>query len=291
LVGVSEDDPKIRAALSARGIPLLDRDALLKHAGIDVVAVESAVRDHARDGVAALRAGKHVHLEKAPAHNLQDFRTIAALARERGRLLQVGYMWRYHPGVEKLLEAARNGWLGSIYLVKGFIGNQLEGARRPEWAEFAGGLMFELGGHVIDPLVRLLGKPLKITPYLRKDGAFADSLKDNTAAVFEWNSAIGFVHGSTLQPGSNRFRAIEIHGTNGTGVLRPIEPGDLNVYLDKPAGPYIKGPQKVPLPPYSRYIDDFAELAAAVRGQATLRVSIDEDLVMHEALLRASGMI
>ena len=42
--------------------------------------------------------------------------------------------------------------------------------------------------------------------------------------------------------------------------------------------------------PYERYVGDMIELAAAVRGETKLRVTYDEDLMVHEALLRASGM-
>ena len=291
LVGVSESDAKIRQDLQANSVPMLDRKQLLEHPEIQVIAVESAVADHAADGLAVLAAGKHLHLEKAPARNMADFRAIVDLARSKNLLLQVGYMWRYHPGVEKMLEAARSGWLGDIYLVKGSIGNQLGAARRPEWAQFPGGVMYELGGHVIDPLVRLKGRPEKVTPYLRTEGGAGDKLRDNTMAVFEWKDALGVVQSATLQPGSSRYRSLEFHGTNGSAVLRPIEAPELQIFLDKPAGPYQAGIQKVPLPPYARYVDDLKELAAAVRGEKKLRVSPEEDLAVHETLLLASGMM
>jgi predicted dehydrogenase len=290
LVGVSETHPQLRAMLAGDGIALLDRDRLLNHPDVRVIAVESSVRDHARDGMAVLGAGKHLHLEKAPAQTIHDFEDIVTVAARRKLLLQVGYMWRYHPGVEKILEAARQGWLGDVYLVKGVIGNQLAPERRPEWAEFAGGVMFDLGGHVIDPLIRLLGKPLKVTSFLRTDGAFQDKLRDNTAAVFEWPSALGIVQSTTLQPGSSRIRGIEVHGNNGSAILKPIEPPQLSLFLSRPAGPYVSGPQTVELRRYNRYVDDFFELAAAVRGERTLRVSHAEDLALQETLLRASGM-
>jgi len=44
------------------------------------------------------------------------------------------------------------------------------------------------------------------------------------------------------------------------------------------------------MPTYNRYVADLIELAAAVRGESKLRVTYDEDLMVHEALLRASGM-
>ena len=61
-------------------------------------------------------------------------------------------------------------------------------------------------------------------------------------------------------------------------------------YLVEAAGPYPRGPHKVKLPPYERYVDDMAALAAAVRGEKPIHVSFDEDIVVQEAVIAASGM-
>lgn len=257
---------------------------------MQVIAVESAVRDHARDGKAVLEAGRHLHLEKAPADRYPDFEEIVKLAAEKNRLLQVGYMWRYHPGIAKALEAARQGWLGHVYLLKAVIGNQLPAKRRPEWGEFAGGVMFELGCHVIDPMVRLMGKPQKVTPILQTASGSHDSFRDNTLATLEWDHVIGVVQATSVQHDSSRSRCFEIHGTNGSTVVNPIEPPKMTVNLAKAAGPYQAGAQQIAMPEYTRFVDDFAELAAAIRGTGKLRVTPQEDLLVEDAVLRCSGM-
>jgi predicted dehydrogenase len=290
LVGVCEPDPGIRTGLESAGISLLSREALLSHPQIKVIAVESALRDHAADGKAVLGAGKHVHLEKPPASRFEDFEELIKAARSRNRLMQVGYMWRYHPGINKVLEAARNGWLGSIYLVRASISNQLELSRREQWGEFKGGPMFELGGHVIDPMARLMGRPRNVVVKLQHELPSNDPLNDNTLAMLEWDKAIGTVHSATLQPDSNRYRAFEVYGTNGCAIVNPIEPPVLTVDLAKPAGPYQKGQQTVPLGTYRRFVDDFVDLAGAVRGEHALKTSLEQDLLVEETLLRCCGM-
>jgi predicted dehydrogenase len=150
--------------------------------------------------------------------------------------------------------------------------------------------MFELGCHVLDPVVRLLGRPRKVTPFLNKHGKGNDALADNTAAVLEFDRAMAIIHGANMQPHSGRYRAFEIHGSNGAVLINPIEPPAVTVDLEKPAGPYKAGSQQIPMPAYKRYVDDFIELAAAIRGEATLRVSYEENLLVQEVLLRASGM-
>jgi predicted dehydrogenase len=101
---------------------------------------------------------------------------------------------------------------------------------------------------------------------------------------------MAILHGANMQPKSGKYRAFEIHGSNGAIIVNPIEPPAVTLDLDKPAGPYKAGSQQIPMPPYKRYVDDFIELAAAIRGEAKLRVTYEENLLVQEILLRASGM-
>lgn len=288
-VGVCDRTESGRAAGEKLGAKLISQDELFQRA--QVVAVESDVRDHAAHALLALKAGNHVHLEKPPATKLTAMREVVALAREKQLLLQTGFMWRYNPGFTALFDAVRQGWLGDVFLVRGYLSNNLAPARRPEWGEFEGGSMFELGSHLVDAAVRLLGKPKSVTPFVRHHGQFADSLQDNNVAVLEYDRATAVLINTALQAGATPPRSFEVLGTNGTATLEPIEPPTLSLDLAKAAGPYKKGAQPVPLPVYRRYEADFTELAAAVRGERALSVSLDEELLVAETVLRTSGML
>ena len=288
MVGVAESEEAERSVARELGAPLVTQAELLDRA--EVVAVESAVRNHASHARLALEAGKHVHLEKPAAHRLDALREVVAEARARQRLLQVGYMWRYHPGIRFIREAVARGWLGDVYQVRGFIASRVEPDRRKEWAEFSGGVLFELGSHLIDATVRLLGRPKAVTPFLRHHGAFNDSLTDNSLVVFEYEKATAVLTATALQAGGTPQRSFQVLGSNGTATLMPLEPGTLRLDLLESAGPYPKGPQDVPLAEYRRYIDDFAELAAAARGEAKLSAGLDDELMVGETVLQACGM-
>ncbi len=290
IAGLWDDDSEIRAKYESQGIRISDPDELLGDPAIEAIAVEGPVADHSRDGLRVVESGKHLHLEKPPALDVESLRTILKAASHKGLVVQQGYMWRYHPGINRMLEAARKGWLGDIHLVQAAMHKTLSDDARPEWAQFRGGQMFELGPHVIDPLVRLLGRPNRVTPYLKKHGEFDDTLADNTIAVFEYSGALGLVTGAALAANGSRYRSFEIHGTRGVATLRPIESPRLVLDLVRPAGPYPKGTHEVELPPYERYVDDMAALAAAVRGEKPLHVSFHEDIIVQEALIKASGM-
>jgi predicted dehydrogenase len=289
LVGIAEDDPKVRAQFESLGAKALSQEALLEQC--DVAIVESDVASHARLALAAVEANKHVHLEKAPASTFADFARVVDAAKQRRRLIQVGYMWRYHPGFARIFEAVAKGWLGDVYLVRGVINNQLPAARRPGLAQFAGGLMFELGSHLIDATVRLLGSPTSVSASLRSDGRPKDALRDNCLAVLQFESAQAVIYSAALQPGSGRHRTFEVLGTKGTATLRPIEPPRLELDLASAAGPYRAGVNIVPMPTYERYIGDFAAFARAIHGQEPLSVDLETDLLVHRAVLQASRML
>ncbi len=290
LAGVAEEDEKVAERYKRAGVKRVSIDEILRDASIRAVAVESAVRDHFRHARLALEAGKHVHVEKPPADTLDGMRQLVALAKKKNLLLQSGYMWRYHPGMIEVIEAVRNGWLGEVYLVRGQIGTLIDADRRPEWGEFAGGHMFELCAHLIDVTTRLMGRPQKVTPFLRHDASLHDKLMDNTVAIFEYGKAMAIISGATMQPGAGRRRMFEVQGTNGVAIVSPIEPPVVTLDLAEAAGPYKKGEQKIPMPEYKRYVDDLVEFAAAIRGEKRLRVSLDEEMLVQETLLRASGM-
>jgi predicted dehydrogenase len=300
LAGIYEPDPTVMARYERMGVPALDRSQILDDSSISVIGVEGWVWDLAAFAKAALEAGKHIHLDKPPATNIADFRAILDLAARKKRLVQVGYMWRHNPAVNLAVEAGRSGWLGEIFQVRAVINTTISAAERKKLARFKGGEMFELGGHVIDPIVRLMGRPERVTSYLRHDHReLDDGLADNTMAVFEWDRAIGTVTTASMHfrhhqrggmAGAMQYRALEFYGTQGAAVVQPIEgPPTLRIDLSSAAGPYQAGPQTQSFS-YTRYVDDFVELAAAVRGERKLRITPEQDLLVEETLLRASGM-
>jgi len=289
VVGACEKEPNGLKLCNSLGVKLFSQEELLDQC--EVIAVESAVRDHAHHALAALSAGKHVHLEKPPAKNLTDMQQLVTLAREKKRLLQTGYMWRYNPGFKSLIEAAHNGWLGQLFMVQATIPKDLSPERRKQWAEFEGGPLFEIGSHLVDAIVRVLGQPQSVTPFLRHHGAYKDSLKDNAIAVFEFQKAFAILTCNSLQGTDSPPRSFEIVGTKGSAKISPFEPPVLKIDLSQAEGPYKRGATTVELPDYKPYEGDFAELAAAVRGEKALSVSLEEELMVHQTLLRASGVL
>ena len=284
-VGICEDNPVVREGFSKPGTRFLDVLTLVERT--DALLVESDVADHARHALLALKAGRHVHVEKPPSHRRGDVERMVALARRKGLVFQTGYMWRHHPGLRFIFDAVRAGWLGRVHLVRATIGNSLEAARRPEWGRFPGGGLYELGSHQIDAVVRLMGEPSRVTSFLRRDGGLEDRLQDNNVAVLEYPRAIALVCSSNLDPNSGAHREFHVEGEHGSATLRPMEPPTLELALARPAGPWPSGKSIVPLPRYERYEGDLAEFAACIRGEREPGVSHEDEVRVQNTLLRA----
>jgi predicted dehydrogenase len=94
LSGIHDIDPARAAALAAEtGAPALSRAALLQAS--EAVIVAAPAEAHFALAAEALEAGCHVLVEKPIAATLDEADRLAALARARGRILQVGHLVRY----------------------------------------------------------------------------------------------------------------------------------------------------------------------------------------------------
>ena len=84
-----------------------DLEEMLADPDLDAVALATPVPDHADHAVRVLEAGKHCFVEKPLAQSVTDAVRAVTAARVSGRLLMVGHLLEYHPGVGKLKELER----------------------------------------------------------------------------------------------------------------------------------------------------------------------------------------
>jgi predicted dehydrogenase len=294
VVAVCEPDEATRARHSSG--PLLDglkwvsMDDLLGDKSLDLIVFEGEVKYAIPFGKRVLDAGKHLHLEKPPTNKLEPFRELVSLAQQRNRRLQLGYLWRFHPGTDLALEAYRSGWLGEVYMIRTTINSDRDMAQRAVEARFGGGSMFELGGHVIDRVIAFLGRPDSVHPWLRHDTSIKDTEKDNTLAVFEYSKSLAVIVSSSRDVVPHR--SFEVIGADGSIMVDPMEPSiTARVQLRAAKGPYQKGAQNINFPPQPRFVKDFEELARSIKTGTPLKYSYDHELLLQETLLRASGEI
>jgi predicted dehydrogenase len=122
---------------------------LLSDPELDAVALATPVPTHGQLSTAVLQAGKHCFVEKPLAASVPEAEEAVRAAQENGRLLMVGHLLEYHPGVRKLKELSDSGELGDrIYYI---YGNRLNlGKLRAD--ENA---LWSLGAHDVSVVLRL----------------------------------------------------------------------------------------------------------------------------------------
>jgi predicted dehydrogenase len=123
-------------------------DDLLSDGALDAVVIATPVPTHAELALAAIAAGKHCFVEKPLARTEEEAERVVEAARAAGRVLMVGHLLEYHPGVEKLEELVRSGELGELRYI---YSNRLNlGKHRTD--ENA---LWSLGAHDVSVILRL----------------------------------------------------------------------------------------------------------------------------------------
>ncbi|MCS7025777.1 MAG: Gfo/Idh/MocA family oxidoreductase [Bryobacteraceae bacterium] len=288
LAGICEpQQPALPASFAA--YPKLSEEQLFHDATIQLVVVETPVweaMDYARKVIAA---GKHLHLEKPPTNEWKPFQELIQQARQKRLLVQLGYIWRFHEGIRRAIELAKGGMLGKVYLMRGAIHTDLSEEARAPLARYKGGMMFELGCHLLDRAVDLFGRPKVVKSWLQKGTNGKGDLADHALAVLEYDSALAVITTSARMSGSSEHRSFEVIGSDGCVLIQPVEPGtNMRVNLRTARGSYQAGWQNISLPPQQRYIGDFQDLARAIQTSSPLRYSYDFELLLQETILRAS---
>lgn len=294
VVGIVEPDPQLRAKAQEqeayKGLPWLSQEQLLNDSSVQVVLVETRVRDLLSVAEASIRAGKHIHLDKPAGASFPQFERILAEAGKRELLVQMGYMYRYSPAVLLLKEFLQKGWLGEIFEVHTVMSKVLDSPERIAKAEFSGGIMFELGGHILDLVVGILGEPEDVTPYIRHSAPDKDLLQDNMLAVLQYPKALATVKSTAQEVDGGARRHLVVCGTLGTFHIQPLDAPAVRLTLSKPAGDYKAGTHELQFPKFVRYVADAEDMACILRGEKESDFSNKHDLTVQRTLLKACQM-
>lgn len=140
-----------------------DYNALLADPKVDAIFIAVPLYLHFPIAVAALKAGKHIYLEKTMTYNITEALDLVDIARKHpDQILQVGHQYRYAPVYYKVKEMIEKGYLGTVTQVESRW-DRNNNWRRPvpspelerqiNWRmyrEYSGGLMAELLSHQMD---------------------------------------------------------------------------------------------------------------------------------------------
>jgi predicted dehydrogenase len=181
-----------------------------------------------------------------------------------------------------------HGNLGNIFSVRGKMSTNIPVERRPFLGEYQGGILFELLCHLIDIVVRILGRPDRVHSFLRNDVGITPEFADNTLAVFEYENAIAVLESSAMEVSPFPSRRFEVYGDKGSVIIEPIEPPSARLCLNENWGSYVKGWQEVNFEERGRYDGELSALVADIKGEKKPDRSLYHELIVQETVLRAS---
>lgn len=287
-VGIFEPDASLRAqARFGQARWFDDLEALL--AGADAVAIEGRNYQSLDMAAAALEAGKPIWFDKPAGDDWPTFCRLIDLASQRGLYVQMGYMFRYSPGFSKVAELARTGALGTVFELRAHMSTHVDLRERTEQSRHLGGILYDLGGHMLDQIVWLLGRPERISSVLRNDATpELPAYADNTLAVLEFPHGLAMLDIAAMEPAPTA-RRFEVYGTRGSAILEPFDPAR-NLRLVLESG----GEQHVTLPDATRqqlYERELVAFVGVLRGDRAPDRPLEHERLVQETLLRATGRL
>jgi predicted dehydrogenase len=144
-------------------------EELIHDPQIDAVIIGVPNKWHAPLAIQALKAGKHVLVEKPMGINSEAAKDIVRAQRESGKVVMVGHQMRWQWQFQQIKEQVEKGSLGKIYNAKtGWFrrkGIPGWGSWFTQKSEAGGGPLIDIGVHMLDIALYLMGTPKPISVY------------------------------------------------------------------------------------------------------------------------------
>jgi predicted dehydrogenase len=188
------EDARVRfpEARTAAGV-----EELLADPELDAVAVATPVPDHAETARRVLEAGKHCFVEKPLARRAADAAGLCELAEARGRVLMVGHLLEFHPGVVALRRLLAEGELGDVH----YIHSQRLNLGKLRADENA---LWSLGAHDVSVALALTGE-FPAAASARGESYVRQGVEDVVFAFLRFPSGVvAHLHLSWLDPRKER---------------------------------------------------------------------------------------
>jgi scyllo-inositol 2-dehydrogenase (NADP+) len=200
-------------------------EELLEDSAIDAVLISTPTAMHFEQASAALKAGKHVMVEKPMAVTLDEAQRLVELARENRRVLTVFQNRRWRADSLTIRAAMESGVFGRIINIESRLGQWASCVGpaaveyHPNWrneASFGGGALFDWGSHFVDQLLQVMlpARALRVFAQLRGN-VWSKDCDDFARVCIDFdNGAVGLVEvNTTTTAGLPRWH---IDGTRGS---------------------------------------------------------------------------
>jgi len=219
-------DPDRHQAGDFPGLPWFDDvPALLRSGTVDAVVIATPHYAHTTAGVAALKAGLHVLVEKPVSVHKADVLKLLAAHRGRRQIFAAMFNQRTDPRYLKLRAMVRGGKLGKIRRINWIITDWFRpeayyrhAGWRATWAGEGGGVLLNQCPHNLDLFQWIFGMPAKVRGFCQFGRYHHIEVEDDVTAYFEYadGTTAVFIASTGEAPGTNR---LEVMGERGRLVL------------------------------------------------------------------------
>ncbi|PTW56586.1 putative dehydrogenase [Breoghania corrubedonensis] len=251
-----------------------DWRALVADPAVDIVSITTPNRLHKEMALAALAAGKHVHLEKPMALTLADAREMAdAAAAAPGRTI-VGYNYLHNPMIAEARRLLEAGAIGRPIHFRGVVDEDYQADPETPWtwrattADAGLGCLGDLGCHLVSIATHLMGPVESLVAEMRTvhetrpveggDERRRVENEDIASALVTFRSGVHSVLLASRSAWGRKNRiGFEIHGTEGMIVFDQERLNELRLFQNRGEGAeqgfktILAGPAH---PPYGRFV-------------------------------------
>lgn len=227
LVGVVSRSPvKGRAFAEQHDIPVVTEtvDAMLQHPDVHVLNVTTPSGAHLEPALSAIRAGRHVLVEKPLEATPARVDTLIEAAAERGVKLGTIFQGRFGAGARRVKAAIEHGRLGTLVLASAYVKWQRSAAYyetpwKGTWELDGGGALMNQAIHGVDLLQWFAGLPIEVSGRMTRRVHTAIQADDTTVASLVFPcGALGCIEATTAAfPGWSR--RLELCGEHGSVCL------------------------------------------------------------------------
>ena len=278
------------------GLRKLTLDEVFNTPGLQAVTVEVPNNDLVPVALRCMERGLAMHMDKPGGEDLALYKTLLDGCKERNLPFQMGFMFRGNPAFQFCIAAIRNKLIGEVFELEADMNHCYGGEAYQEYiGKFAGGIMYNLGCHLIDFVVSALGRPENVTPFLKSAPGYPAAIRNNCMAVLEYPHATVTLRSCSKDIADTDGRRMKIVGANGSIAFNPLErfdgkPVELSLNLAAAAGEFPAGKHTLRFPPQAdRYEAQLLELARIIRGEIQNPYSYEHDCLVHEVTLAAAG--
>ena len=208
---------------------LRSTDEAFSDPAIDLIVVATPNETHLELATQALRAGKHVVVDKPLAGSATDARALADLARTQGKQLIPFHNRRWDGDFLTLQQLLASGSLGRVTEIRSRFDRFRPVQRAGTWKEAASpmhGLLYDLGPHVVDQALVLFGAPDRLSASVRRDRDHTDIADAFDITLHYYNlqgHALRFHCGGTMLAAEPAPRYV-VHGTHGSYTKHGVDP-------------------------------------------------------------------